>query len=307
MEERIMDEEIGRKIKVKKFADGEMDVVDDLAEENEADEGAEDAVAEEELTFELPDLEEDDEDLACLSPEEAQALRQKKAAEAAARRKEYDKIVAAGNAFLAEGSYHSAELQFEKALNLDDEAMEASVGYWRAKTSDFENPDVLMDEYVESGYENLEFDLGYRAVDVIKEEYQEKFARRYRELEAEEAPLREKVEAAQARRREILKPRRRKSLIAFILSSLPFIAAAVMTIVFLMKNFTVKDNSYITPTVIAGGVTLMAFIVFGVFTNRFINACRICRANEKISATDDGARLVEIADYKELYSHFIKV
>lgn len=302
MEERIIDEEIGRKIKVKKLADGETDVVDDLAEEGEVDE---EAGAEEEMTFELPDLEEDDEDLACLSPEEAQELRKKKAAEAAVRRQEYDKIVAAGNAFLAEGSYHSAELQFEKALNLDDEAMEASVGYWRAKTHDFDHPDVLMDEYVEPGYENLEFDLGYRAVDAIKAEYKEKFARRYQELEAEEAPLREKVEAAQQRRREILKPRRRKSMIAFILSLLPFLGALAATIVFLLKNFTVRDNGYILPTVIAGGVTLVAFIVFGVFTNRFINACRICRANERLSATDDGTRLLEIADYKELYSHFI--
>ena len=90
MEERIIDEEIGRKIKLKKLADGTTDVVDDLADssspENESGELAE---GEEELTFELPDLEEDDEDLVDLSPEEAERVRKEKAEAAARRQEEY--------------------------------------------------------------------------------------------------------------------------------------------------------------------------------------------------------------------------
>ena len=172
MEERIIDEEIGRKIKVKKLQDGEQDVVDELAEgeENETVEGEE---GDEELTFEIPDLEEDDEDLACLSPEEAAALRQKKKEEAEARKAEYQSTVAAGMAFLEEGSYHAAELQFEKALLLDDVATEASVGYWRAKTEDFSNPDALMDEYAkEYPHYAFEKNKGYGTkahIDGIKE------------------------------------------------------------------------------------------------------------------------------------------
>ena len=306
MEERIIDEEIGRKIKLKKLANGEVDVVDELSEyPNPTDEEAEDVEGEEELSFEIPDLEEDDEDLVGLSPEEALALRKKKAEEAEARRREYEETVAAGNELLADGSYHSAELKFEKALLLDEVATEASVGYWRAKTQDFENPDVLMDEYVESGYENLEYDLGYEAVEIIKANYKEKFQRRYDELVAEEKPLCEKVYAAQERRRAILKPRRAKSALFFALSAIPFIAAVIVTIVLGLKNFSVKDDSFILPTAIAGGVSLLLFVVFGVFTNKFINACRIYRANERISATDDGARLEEIAEYKDLYLKFM--
>ena len=308
MEERILDEEIGRKIKVKKLADGSTDVVDALTEdpatdEVEAEEGA--GVEEEELTFELPELEEDDEDLVGLSPEEALALRKKKEEEALARRKEYEKTVAEGEVFLSEGSYRSAELVFEKALGLDDVATEASVGYWRAKTEDFENPDVLMDEYVEPGYENLEYDLGYEAVEQIKANYREKFQRRYQQLEEEETPLYEKVCAAQERRRAILAPRRKKSGISFAISAIPFLISLIVTVILGLKNFSVSDTSFIIPTIIAGCVTVAAFAVFGVFTNRFINACRIFRANERISATDDGMRLEEIAEYKELYSNFI--
>ena len=303
MEERIIDEEIGRKIKVKKLADGTTDVVDELSEGAENAQ-ADEAEVEEELTFEMPELQEDDEDLVGLSPEEALALRQKKEAEAAERKAAYERTVEEGEALLAEGDFAAAESVFEKALLLDDEATAAAVGYWRAKTENFEKPDALMDEYVEAGYENLEYDLGYQAVEIIKAEYAEKFRRRYDELTEEETPLSETVLGAQERRRAILKPRRKKSGLYFAISAVVFVAALVVTAVLGLKNFTVKEDSFIVPTIVSGCVAFLAFIVFGVFTNKFVNACRIYRANEKLSSTEDGLRLQEIADYKELYAKF---
>ena len=108
MEERIIDEEIGRKIKVKKLQDGTTDVVDGLAEpETENTEDAE--VSEEEFTFEIPDFEEDDEDMVGLSPEEALALRQRKAEEMAARKAEYESLVVSGGELLSAGDFAAAE------------------------------------------------------------------------------------------------------------------------------------------------------------------------------------------------------
>ena len=300
MEEKIIDEEIGRKIRIKKTLDGEMDVVDELAETTE-----ELVEGEEEYAFELPEYLEDDEDLVGLSPEEAMELRKKKQAEAEAKRAEYDRLLVEGEALLEEGSYRSAELKFEKALMLDDLATEATVGYWRAKTENFTNPDVLMDEYVEEGYDGLEYDLGRKAVEQIRINYAERFRRRYDELAKEEAPLRAQVEEAQARRRAVLKPRRVKSFIGFLASAVPFVVLLILTIVFGLKNFTVKDDSYFLPTIIVGSVALVSFIVFGVFTNKFINACRIYRTNERLSSTDEGARLEEVEAYKSLYQQFI--
>lgn len=305
MEERIVDEEIGRKIKVKKLQDGGRDVVEDLPEDEVQQPVDGEETTDEEVTFEIPEMDEDDEEMACLSPEEAAALRKKKMEEAAARKAEYEQKVAEGESLLAAGDFAAAEGVFEKALYLDDVATDASVGYWRAKTEDFANPDALIDEYVEPGYENLEYDLGYEAVEMIKKEYGHAFKRRYDELTEEEMPLAEEVYAAQERRRAILKPRKKKSLIAFAVSAIPFLVALALTIVFGLKNFTVRENSFILPTIIAGAVSVVTFIVFGVFTNRFINACRMCRENERVSATDDGARLEEIAEYKDLYSKFL--
>ena len=125
MEERIIDDEYARGIRLKKTKDGYVDVTDELAEEERKaakDEAAEDSgelretpeedaeaageteealIVEglektleslseeegtEEVTFEFPELEEDDEDLVNLTPEEAIALRKKKEAEEAQRK-----------------------------------------------------------------------------------------------------------------------------------------------------------------------------------------------------------------------------
>ena len=300
MEERIIDDEYGRGIRMKKTKDGYVDVTDALADETvDEEEGGE------ELAFEFPELDEDDEDLVGLSPEEAAALRKRKQEEAEARQKEYADLVKYGNILLEEGSFKSAELKFEKALQLDQIATEASVGYWRAKTENFANPDVLMGEYVESGYENLEFDLGYEAVEIIKQEHKDAFQKRYDELTAEEEPLEETVREKQAERREILKPRLKKAWIAFGVSGVPFFVALILTAFFAFKIPTVSTGAFILPTVICGAVALIAFVVFGVFINKLINAGRIYRANESIGATDDGKRLLEIREYKELYAYFL--
>ena len=300
MEERIIDDEYGRGIRMKKTKDGYVDVTDALADETvDEEEGGE------ELAFEFPELDEDDEDLVGLSPEEAAALRKRKQEEAEARQKEYADLVKYGNILLEEGSFKSAELKFEKALQLDQIATEASVGYWRAKTENFANPDVLMGEYVESGYENLEFDLGYEAVEIIKQEHKDAFQKRYDELTAEEDPLEETVREKQAERREILNPRLKKAWIAFGVSGVPFFVALILTAFFAFKIPTVSTGAFILPTVICGAVALIAFVVFGVFINKLINAGRIYRANESIGATDDGKRLLEIREYKELYAYFL--
>ena len=300
MEERIIDEEIGRGIRLKKTKDGFVDVEDALVEEGEATE--EMTEEEMEIAFEFPviDEEEDDEDLVSLSPEEAIALRKQKAEALAKRIADYEAACAEGNELLASGSFHAAELKFEKALLLDDEAREASVGYWRAKTADFTDPDVLIAEYADTGLENLEHDLGYGAVDIIKEKYRETFEKRVQELEEEEKPLKEVFEEKRVARQEYLRGRFYKAMAGFVLSLLPFVALVILTAVFGLKNITTREN-YITETIIFAGLAVVAFIVFGVFTNKFINSIRMRRANNKLSSTEEGLKILQLRKYKKLY------
>ena len=302
MEERIIDDEYGRGIRLKKTKDGYVDVTDELAETGEGETFAGEDEGEE-VAFEFPVLEtdEDDEDLVGLSPEEAIALKKRKEEAARQRKADYERLCKEGDELLGSGSFHSAELKFEKALALDDEATEASVGYWRAKTSDFAEPDVLIGEYVEAGIESLEFDLGYRAAEIVKENYRPVFEKRVAELEAEETPLAEEVEKKQAARREVLGERLKRSTLAFCVALLPTVALFVLTLVYGLKNFSTRTNEYVTPTIVLGVAFFVVFIVFILVSNKWINDFRIRRANENLSSTDEGARLVEIREYKELY------
>lgn len=299
-EERIIDDEYGRGVKLRKTKEGYVDVTDELAEETEMEEA-------EEVSFEFPTMEEDDEDLVGLSPEEALALKKQKAEAAERRKAEYDKAIEDGNALLEAGEYEGAEKKFEEALNLDGLAVEASVGYWCAKTQNFQNPDVLADEYVESGIESLEYDLGYEATQIIKKKYKYAFEKRYKELEEEELPLAEEVEGKQKARREILKARLKKSGVKFAVAAIPFLILLVCTVVFAAKIPTVRDNRFIPWTIGFGAASFVAFIVCLGVGNTFKNACKIYGKNERISSTEQGERLVEIREYKQFYGELLKV
>ena len=303
MEERIIDDEYGRGVKLRKTKDGYVDVTDELAEETEEMEEVVDEIA---FEFPVTDLDEDDEDLVGLSPEEAAALRQKKAEEAAKRLAEYQRVCAEGEELLDTGSYKSAELKFEKALLLDDIATQASVGYWRAKTEDFANPDVLMDEYVEAGVENLEYDLGYQAVEIIAEKYQNVFRTRLDELTAEEEPLQVEIEEKQIRRRAILRDRLKVSGLLFGVIAFITLGLAALALVFGSQILSTKENVHLIPTIICGAAAFV-FLIISVFTtNRFLNDLRMRAANERLSSTEDGERLIEIRAYKELYEYFVQ-
>ena len=307
MEERIIDDEYGRGIRLKKTKDGFVDVTDELAETEEtenqlAENGAEEDGEYEEIAFEFPDLEEDDEDLVGLSPEEAMALRKKKEEEEKARAAEYARCCEEGRLLLESGSYHAAELKYEKALGLDGEAVDATVGYWQAKTSNFSEPDVLVGEYLESGYENLEGDLGYKAVEILKNKYADVFSRRLQELETEKTPLQTSFEEKQAARREIIGARLKKALLKFSLALVPTLLLLTLTIIFGLNMFSTKTGELIIWTAVFAGVSVVGLIVTLVFTNKLLNVVRIHRANEKESSTEEGRKLMSLKYYIEIYT-----
>lgn len=298
-EERIIDEEYGRGVKLRKTKDGYVDATDGLVEE-EMEEGAE------EVSFEFPVMDdEDDEDLVGLSTEEALALKKQKAEAAERRRQEYEQAVEEGNALLSAGEFAAAEKKFEEALQLDELATDASVGYWRAKTDNFEKPETLVDEYLDEGMPSMQYDLGYEAVEIIKKAHKEVFEKKYKELEEEELPLAKEVEGKQAARREILKARLKKNTVKLIAAAIPTLVCVILTIIFGLKIPTVRDNRYIPVTIVLGALSLVAFFVLTAFANKFINSLRIYLRNEKLASTEDGERLQEIRAYKNLYGELL--
>jgi hypothetical protein len=308
MEERIIDDEYGRGVRLRKTKDGYVDVTDELAEEPQTDgETAENQ--EEEIEFEFPVFatDEDDEELATLTPEQAKELLKRREEEALAKKAEYEKTCADGEELLETGSYHAAELKFEKALMLDDIATRATVGYWRAKTADFTQPDVLADEYVEDGLGALEHDLGTEALQIIKKNYQSAFEKRVAELEDEETPLTKIVEEKQEKRRVILLERLKKSSLTACLFAIPALVFLVLTIVFGVKNFSTKGDEYIVWTIVFAGLFLVSLLLEAFKANKAINDNRMYRANKRLRSTEEGKHLWSLRAYKKFYTALLPV
>ena len=302
MEERIIDDEYGRGIRLKKTENGFVDVTDELAAHTDGDEEQ----TADEVSFEFPVFDdEDDEDLATLTPEEAIALRKKKEEAAAKRKADYEKACAEGETLLENGEFAKAEQKFEQALQLDEVATRASIGYWRAKTENFVKPDVLVDEYAEEGLESMEYDLGIDAVDEIRATYKSVFEARLGELRAEEKPLAVIVEEKQNNRRAVLSARLRKSIILFAAVLIPTLTCMVLTAIFGAKIPTTRENTYILPTIILGAVSLVLFFLSVFFANKLANAARIYGKNERVSSSTEGKRLVTIQAYAELYEKLV--
>ena len=179
------------------------------------------------------------------------------------------------------------------------------MGYWRSKTSDFSDPDALMEDYLETGFESLENDLGEDATLRIKERYKDVFVRRLAKLREEEAPLEEEVTKKQENRRAILKKRISSTKKKFIGTLLPTVIFLILAIVFVTMITTRKDGLFVYLTTGAGILFAGFFVAFGMFTNKFVNALRMNRANEDLSSTEDGEKLLKIRAYKELYEHFV--
>ena len=71
------------------------------------------------------------------------------------------------------------------------------------------------------------------------------------------------------------------------------------------KIRSTPTNVYVMPTIISAAAWVVCFIVFGVFTNKFINAFRMYRANENLASTGAGMRLLTIRNYKTLYAYIL--
>jgi hypothetical protein len=134
----------------------------------------------------------------------------------------------------------------------------------------------------------------------IRKEYKLVFENKMNELKAEEKPLAQEVESKQTERREILSARLKKAMAYFISVALPTIALFILTIVIGLKNVTTREDTFVLPTILLGCGFVLFFVAFMVVANKLFNVLRMRRANEKLSSTQDGARLLRLREYKEL-------
>lgn len=281
MEERTMDEEELRKIRVKRNAAGGIEDVTELTFDSDG--------GEEEIVFEFPEGE--DESLAGLSPAETKEELERRERAREQARMEYERLCAAAEQAFDAGDYDGAAELFSQAALYATEDTRAERGFWTAKTKNFEKTELLYtDDEAAKAAENEDTRALFleRAGGELRETY--------RSLKEEADFLQPVVEGDRARRREAFQNHRdyclKRLMICFGLTS-PFLIPAIISACFIVRTVSAVP---LILTIVFGAIALIA-LGFSLFALRkYAEAARLVRENEKDSSTKDGARLQELRE-----------
>lgn len=285
MEERIIDKDELRKVRVTR-TDGEQDVVDDALPEK-PEEGEAELEAEYSVEFEG---EEYDENLVGLTPTQLQEELERRERAAREAHEACEKLCAEGDAFAAAADWRAAEEKFEDARLHEPDSARAEEGLWKARTQDYTSDEALCTERVAREFASAGKAVRERVLGVFGEGMRAARA----EARAEADPLREQVEAGQAERRGPFLANRNYYL-ARLFVSLGALALFVVGIC-VSAAFILRTQSAV-PVVLTGAFGVLAFISLVcvvLFSRRSLVAVRLCRENERLDSTEEGARLAEL-------------
>lgn len=274
MEERMIDDEEARGVKLKRTKSGETDAVEEGENEQE------------EYVFDVPE-EEYDESLVGLTPSQLeQVLEERKKAEEEARL-EFENHVLAGETALEKGLYEEAEKFFAQADRYVFADERVANGLWISRTRGFTVKEPFYEVKNAEAFAACPAELKARA----REAFGEEFQKEREEARAEEEILAPQVEAKRAEREEAFAGNRRYYLVRFCVALAVFAAMLIGAAV--SASFIVRTQS-IAPVVLTGGfgaLALAAFIAALVLLRKLLVASRLCRQNNVEEATEDGARL----------------
>ena len=287
MEERLIDKDDERLIRIKKKAEG-TDAEDALTEEGEE--------SEEEVLLTLPEFDEDyDEDLVGLTAAELnrELERRKKAEEEA--RAECEKLISSAKEELEGGNFETAAALYGQAACYPFADETVFSGLWTARTKNFTDTSPFYNsDYAEefSGYTDA-------SKEWVRERAGETLKREREALQKEEAELAPGVLEKQQKRSEAFLQNRKYyavRLLAFLALLGAFIIATIVSASFIVRTLS---SLPIIMTGVFGGLALLSFILALVFLLKFSGANKLCRMNGKLSSTEDGAHLVELREKLE--------
>lgn len=285
MEERIIEKDESRKIKIKHTAEGD-DVVDDLAPDDAA-EAAEDDAAD--YSVELPD-EEYDEDLVGLTPSQLSARLEARERAAARAREEYRKILEEAEPLLKEANYSAAEPLYAQAALYECDDGTAKRGLWICRTENFTKTDIFYDEDMAQEFYWLDAPIREEALASLGDAVREARA----SLAAEAEPVRKRYEASKQERGEAFLANRNFYLVRFAIVLAVAVAAGIACLVSALYILRRSDNLALIFTVIFGVGTFVMLILTLIYALKLFRAIRLCRENEKPASSTEGARLEEL-------------
>ncbi len=291
MEERIVDKDDERLIRIKKTKEGtdaEDALTEESAEENE----------DEEVLVTLPEGDDYDEDLVGLTPSQLkkELERRKKAEEEA--RAECARLVEEAKKALALKEFEKADSFFSQATCYSFADDEVTEGLWEARTKDYADLSAFF--VLENAEEFASCPDAAKAH--VRQKAGEALTKERAETEAEIARISPAVLEKQEERRQAFSANRK--YYAVVLLILVGVTAAFLIAAGVSASYIVKTLSSLPVVLTAcfGGAALIAFVLDVVFLLKFSGANRLCRENEKLSSTQDGARLEELQTRLECLS-----
>lgn len=278
MEERTLDKENGRKIRLKKTADGEIDALEETENDDEA-----------EISL---DFDEVDEDLAGLSPEETEEVLKKREKAREAARAERDKLLEEAEQLLAARDFLRAESYFSQALLYDPDHGRAREAVWICRTENYRSLDAFYDRKNAKEFSELD---GQTKKSVLSK-VSGRLEADKKEYQAEKSALEGGFLSAQEARRKAFRKNRNYYLLRFSLffgAFVLFLTGALVSVFFITRT---RSNLPIILAIAFGAAALLCLLVTVLFSRKLFEAQRFCSENEKMSSTEDGARLQFLQD-----------
>ena len=279
MEERILDDDESRGIKIRRTPNGGTDAVDGLTE------GDEDDLTEEEIYVDLPE-EEYDEDLVGLTPTQLKEELERREKLKRDAQEESERLKTSADEKLAEGKFADAELLYAQALVCDGENGAAVEGLWTARTENFTDAEAV---FQKNAAEEIADNETARAIVV------EKLGGTLQAMRAsyaeEEAKIAPDFEKKQGERREAFAANRRYYFVRFTV----FLFIAVLFCIGIgVSAYFIPRTRGDVPVIFVGvfaGLNLVALAVAVVYARKLFVASRLYAENEKFSSTETGTRV----------------
>jgi uncharacterized membrane protein len=285
-EERLMDDDKDKKYRFRKNENGEEELI--IEGGDEAEEPAE------EMSFEVPDGVDDDEEAAVMTPEQLAAKVKQKNEEQERLNKKINWLLDTAEEDFKANKYATALEALAAAEELDDENGRLYALKLKVFTCGF------------TDYTHLE-EAADAAESVAKysdsNDKAEMLAKAEVSLKANISKSKKLVdqldrenEEKKAERAVKFKADRNKSLIIFSVAAVPFIVILALAIYFATMIFAARDGHYMMLTIVFGIIAFVLFIVTA-FCARGLNiACRRVRLNKKNTMTKLGRQLIEEED-----------
>ena len=284
-EERLIDEDKDKKYRIKINEDGEQELVIDESQTPEENENVE------ELSFEMPEDYEQDEEAALMTGEQYAQMMEQKKKEREERKAKARELVSKAESDSKLEKYATALEYLAKAEELDSEngdiyAMRISV-YTRGLT-DFEQ--------IKDAAESAEGVKNYTSAEVRQELYkkaEKKLEENITKLRGKVKTLNDENEQKKAERAVKFSADRKKAVIIFACLFAAFAVAVSLSGYFGSIIYTVSTGMYLALTIVFAVISLILLVACA-FSARYLNiTCRRLKLNSKNTSTSLGRELLE--------------